>query len=95
MLRDVSMGPHGKLHEKHVRLIKKPIRSVLDGMPATTHPHNGDVEVIFMHLFSVMKDVFCIPTSSAGVDAEYLAHLMKYPLKADFVEFVMNAELLD
>ena len=72
-----SMGPHGVLHEKHVRLIKKAVQKCFDGMPATAHPHDGDVDKAFIHLIPILKEVFTIPTMSAGVDVLYREHLLK------------------
>ena len=90
-----SMGPHGVLHEKHVRLIKQAVQKCFDGMPATAHPHDGDVDKAFIHLIPILKEVFTIPTMSAGVDVLYREHLLKNPLKADFHEMEPDQELLE
>ena len=88
------MGPHGQLHHKHVNLIKKALRKVFDGMPATKQPHDGDVDVAFVQLFPILKDLFAIPSSRDGDDAGYNQYLMDNPLKADFHQLVKNPRLL-
>ena len=67
---------------------------VLNTMPATLHPHDGDVDLAFIHLIPTLREVFDIPSAGGG-DVEYIQYLMDNPLKADFNDLVANPQLFD